>query len=411
MTSHRRKGGVTAGLFLVVGFAGLGLVAVGGCSGGSATPDAKAPDSGSPADKATATGGAPMNGTGGGGAPGTGGLPATGSGGDAAGTGGGAAGGGGAGGSGTTNGNGNGGASATGGGGGIGSATGGRNGGNGGGAAGRGGGSVMGGNGGGGAGRGGMGGGTTGGAPATGGNGATGGAPGTGGASNCPVSSVGPAGPHAARSSGYAGTLTDYSALYNVACTTLQDCATACVAAGGTLDSCTMGSECVTGAVPTEPKHCLPPTYWRYENQALAESADWTEAAEQTLVVIAYQDPILISDFRLNMPAGAAIRGIQLDVRRSADALAAVDHSIRVLRGGIPVGTDHKKTGTWPMDLAYVTYGGPTDLWGTTWTQADIQAAGFGISIAAKYTDTAGNARAYVDYVKATVYFAPASCP
>ena len=91
--------------------------------------------------------------------------------------------------------------------------------------------------------------------------------------------------------------------------------------------------------------------------------------------------------------------------------MEAVDYSIRVLRGGAPVGSDHKKTETWSADLAYVTFGGPSDLWDTTWTPSDIQAAGFGISLAAKYTDTGGNARAYVDYVKATVYFVPAGCP
>ena len=111
------------------------------------------------------------------------------------------------------------------------------------------------------------------------------------------------------------------------------------------------------------------------------------------------------------MPAGSTIRGIQFDVRRSADALQAVDDSIRVLRNGAPVGTDHKKTDTWPADLAYVTFGGPTDTWGTTWTPADIQATGFGIAIADRYTATAGNARAYVDYVKATVFYTPPSCP
>lgn len=244
-----------------------------------------------------------------------------------------------------------------------------------------------------------------------GGRGGSGGGGGAGGAVSCSVSLAGPNGPHAARSAGYAGNLTDYSNLYNTACTTLQDCANACVAVGGTQDSCTMGSECVDGAVAGGSKHCLPPTYWRYEDRALSESADWTDAAEQTVVVIAYQDPLLVSDFRLSVPAGATIRGIQFDVRRSADALQAVDYSVRALRGGAAVGTDHKKTEPWSADLAYVTFGGPTDLWGTTWAPSDVQAAGFGISIADKYTATAGNARAYVDYVKATVYFVPAGCP
>ena len=39
-----------------------------------------------------------------------------------------------------------------------------------------------------------------------------------------------------------------------------------------------------------------------------------------------------------------------------------------------------------------------------------FQATGFGIAIAARYTETAGNSRAYVDFVRAQVYYTPAGC-
>jgi len=226
--------------------------------------------------------------------------------------------------------------------------------------------------------------------------------------SNCPARATAPAGPHAGISAGYAGNLTDYSALYNVVCTTVQDCATACVAVGGTSDSCLAGSDCIPDSSGSS-RHCLPPTYWRYGDQVLDESADSSGAAEQTLVIIAYNDPLAVTDFRIAVPAGATIRGIQFDVRRSALDPQAVDDSIRVLRGGQPVGTEHRNSESWPADLTYVTYGGPTDTWGETWTAADFQAPGFGIAVAARYA-AAGNSRAYVDYVRATIYYSPATC-
>ncbi len=50
---------------------------------------------------------------------------------------------------------------------------------------------------------------------------------------------------------------------------------------------------------------------------------------------------------------------------------------------------------------ATVTYGGSSDLWGETWTPADINAAGFGAAIAVTDgLDTAG-----VDHITAKVYF------
>ncbi len=243
----------------------------------------------------------------------------------------------------------------------------------------------------------------------TAGSAGTGGRGGTGGTvSTCPAVSIGPLPVGAARSSGYAGNLTAYSALYNVTCTTLMNCADACVDAGGTRDSCTAGSECIQGT--GQDKHCLPPTYWRYEQQALAESADYTGAAEQTLVVIAYNDPLVLTNFGVVVPAGSQIRGIQFDVSRSADALEATDDSIRILRNDQPVGIDRRRNDTWTANLGYVTYGGPSDTWGTTWTASDVQSNRFGIAVAARYTNTAGNARAYIDFARVTVTYVPPTC-
>jgi hypothetical protein len=39
---------------------------------------------------------------------------------------------------------------------------------------------------------------------------------------------------------------------------------------------------------------------------------------------------------------------------------------------------------------------------------ADIRATGFGLSIAPRYTSTVGNDRAYIDSVRAVVFFTPA---
>ena len=136
-----------------------------------------------------------------------------------------------------------------------------------------------------------------------------------------------------AHSAGYQGTLAAYSELYNVLCTSIDPCVSSCVAAGGTTASCTAGSECVQGSDRT---YCLPPTYWRYEDRATAADGD---TAEQTLVRIAYQDPLLLRDFGIELPAGATIRGIAFDVLRGSDSEGvAVDHAVRVLRDGQPDG-------------------------------------------------------------------------
>jgi hypothetical protein len=65
----------------------------------------------------------------------------------------------------------------------------------------------------------------------------------------------------------------------------------------------------------------------------------------------------------------------------------------------------------WSTTLTYVSYGGPSDTWGVSWTPADVSNPQFGLSFAPAYTDTAGNARAHGDYARVWISYAPATCP
>ena len=60
--------------------------------------------------------------------------------------------------------------------------------------------------------------------------------------------------------------------------------------------------------------------------------------------------------------------------------------------------------------MKYASYGGATDRWGTTWTPADVNATGFGVGLTPMYLLTGGNGRAYVDFIRATVYYS-LPCP
>jgi hypothetical protein len=46
-----------------------------------------------------------------------------------------------------------------------------------------------------------------------------------------------------------------------------------------------------------------------------------------------------------------------------------------------------------------VLYGGATDLWGTTWSVADVNSTGFGAALSVAYVSTAGNDWPEVDSV------------
>jgi hypothetical protein len=88
--------------------------------------------------------------------------------------------------------------------------------------------------------------------------------------------------------------------------------------------------------------------------------------------------------FGFSISNAAVITGIQVDVERSALAFSTSDNAVRIVKGGTIGTTDKSAAGAWPYFYgAVVTYGGDGDLWGETWTAADIEDPGFGFAISA----------------------------
>jgi len=90
----------------------------------------------------------------------------------------------------------------------------------------------------------------------------------------------------------------------------------------------------------------------------------------------------------------------------SIHAARVYDNSVKIIKGGSMVGSDYAVTpeslpNAWPDQDTYEVYGGPTDLWGTTWTLADINATNFGVAFKADADNSIGS----VDQVRITVYY------
>ncbi len=206
------------------------------------------------------------------------------------------------------------------------------------------------------------------------------------------------------RSSGFAGTETQYNELYDImACVTDADCGGPCLERGGTEEMCA-GTYCQES---TE-NYCLPATIWTNLGTLSAEGTDpYSDAAELVLWSDPYQDFLLVSDFRLEVPASATILGITVTVRRAAGGPdEAVDAGVHVMKGGVRGSADRSSPTPWTgPELVNVDYGGPSDLWGETWTPAEVNAADFGVALGAGFTQSAGNGRAYVDIVYVTVNY------
>lgn len=125
-----------------------------------------------------------------------------------------------------------------------------------------------------------------------------------------------------------------------------------------------------------------------------------------------FSNQIIAKGFGFDIPAGAVINGIKIEVERKANVrLGISDQSIYLTKDGSGVAShapNNIRDSVWPTVDSYETYGGPTDLWktpvsGVTWTPADINSPNFGFFYSVASTNP-GNI-ASIDHIRATVYF------
>lgn len=115
-----------------------------------------------------------------------------------------------------------------------------------------------------------------------------------------------------------------------------------------------------------------------------------------------------VTNFGFSIPGDATITGIVLAVERR-DGIQSIAHGVedmdvRLYKAGALVGTDKAVAGNWPETTdETVSYGSSSDLWGTTWTPAEINAVGFGAGVAAQRTQ--GSPLPEIDHVTITVYY------
>ncbi|WP_319499382.1 VWA domain-containing protein [uncultured Draconibacterium sp.] len=108
-----------------------------------------------------------------------------------------------------------------------------------------------------------------------------------------------------------------------------------------------------------------------------------------------------------SIPDNATINGITVEINRWASSSSGTngvkDKEVRLLKAGSVVGNDQKKSGVWNTSSGtVVTYGGSTDLWGTSWSVSEIKNTNFGARLE---VDINGSRSAHVDYIKIKVYY------
>lgn len=119
-------------------------------------------------------------------------------------------------------------------------------------------------------------------------------------------------------------------------------------------------------------------------------------------------DYLRSTGYGFGIPTWATINGIELTVERSrkvGSGGTVTDNSVKLVKNNVVVGINKADTSTaWTSSDVVVTYGGPNDLWGETWTPADINNKNFGSVFSAKRS-VGGDRTVFIDQIRMKVYF------
>ena len=124
----------------------------------------------------------------------------------------------------------------------------------------------------------------------------------------------------------------------------------------------------------------------------------------------AFSEYLYATNYGFSIPSTATITGIQVAIGRytsgSGETAYIQDNSVQLLQGGTGGGTNEAYTSTnWPTSEGTANYGTTTDLWGSTWTPAQINNSGFGVQLKVNNTSGSHSRTANVDYIEVTVTY------
>ncbi|OGT26059.1 MAG: hypothetical protein A2Z17_06835 [Gammaproteobacteria bacterium RBG_16_66_13] len=147
-----------------------------------------------------------------------------------------------------------------------------------------------------------------------------------------------------------------------------------------------------------------------WANPTNAAASDNSRAIAD-ISVFATSHYLKATDFDFAIPTGNTIAGIEVTVEGQAEVANMVYGYARLVKAGVVVsGTRDiapSDDAQWKTTDQSMVGGGPTDLWDTTWTPAQVNAVDFGVVVWGFNVDSDAR-EARVDHITVTVYHAGA---
>ncbi|MDR6843819.1 HYR domain-containing protein [Flavobacterium granuli] len=154
-------------------------------------------------------------------------------------------------------------------------------------------------------------------------------------------------------------------------------------------------------------------TVWANPTRVVLDDASYSTASTTALGGNILTNSLHATNFDFSaIPNSATILGIEVTINRfsSVDTPSdnVKDNIVSLLKAGVATGSNYAVTTTnWPIaNTTVVSYGGALDLWGTTWTPAEIKAINFGVALTAFVSKSGFNtSTASVDNMKIKIYY------
>jgi hypothetical protein len=122
-------------------------------------------------------------------------------------------------------------------------------------------------------------------------------------------------------------------------------------------------------------------------------------------------DVLNTGGYGFSIPPSAIITGIEVKLEKRAQGIgigsSIRDNTLQLLKTSGPVGNTKANPAAWPASDITEIYGGPADLWGTTWEPSEINSPGFGCAFSAKLSAGTPGVfmEAELDEAQITVYY------
>jgi MSHA biogenesis protein MshQ len=120
-------------------------------------------------------------------------------------------------------------------------------------------------------------------------------------------------------------------------------------------------------------------------------------------------DPLQCLNYGFTIPVTAIIQGIEVSLERRSSSTAnggSRDASLFLVKAGAQAGSNGATATIYTTADLVEVHGGPANLWGTTWTAAQINAANFGAVYTGTKPNAAGGAHTVsVDVISITVHY------